>query len=179
VQATDRAHTRLSVGIATVALATVLALAPLLSTQVPRSPLGWLGAVGVLLAGGAAWRLPSLVGGAVAALASEYGLSLYRQADLVDARAPLFAAGLLLLAELAFWTAESHGVLRDERQVVAHRLAVLAVLALGAVALAALVLIAAELPLEGPVARLALGVVAASMVIALIAALSRGRPQRR
>jgi hypothetical protein len=62
---------------------------------------------------------------------------------------------------------------------VAYRLAVLAVLALAAVALAALVLIAAELPLEGPVARLALGVVAASMVIALIAALSRGRPRHR
>jgi nicotinamide riboside transporter PnuC len=179
VAAADRAHTRLSVGIATVALATVLALAPLLSTQVPRSPLAWLGAVGVLLAAGAVWRHPSLAGGAVVALTTEYGLSLYQQRELVDARAPLFATGLLLLVELAFWSAESHRALREDRQVVAHRLAVLAVVALAAVALAALVLIAAELPLEGPVARLALGVAAASMVIALIAALSRGRSQRR
>jgi len=178
MQAPDRAHTRLTVGVATVALATVLALVPLVSTQVPRSPLAWLGALGVLLAAGAAWRYPSLVGGAVAVLATEYGVSLYHQRELVDARAPLLAAGLLLLAELAFWSAESHGALRDDRGVVVHRLAVLAVLALAAVALAALVLIAAELPLEGPVARLALGVAAASTVIALIAALSRGRLQR-
>jgi hypothetical protein len=177
VQAADRAHTRLTVGIVTVALATALALAPLPSTQVPRSPLAWVGALGVLLAGGAAWRYPSLVGGAVAVLATEYAVSLYHQRELVDARAPLFAAGLLLLVELGFWSAESHRALHEDRKVVVHRLAVLAVLALAAVALAALVLIAAELPLEGPVARLALGVAAASTVIALIAALSRGRPR--
>jgi hypothetical protein len=178
MQAPDRAHTRLTVAVGTVALAAVLALAPLVSTQVPRSPLAWLGALGVLLAAGAAWRYPSLSGGAVAVLAAEYGLSLYHQRGLVDARAPLFAAGLLLLAELAFWAAESHGSLRDDREVVVHRLAVLALLALAAVALGALVLIAAELPLEGPVARLGLGVAAASTVLALIAALSRGRARR-
>jgi hypothetical protein len=179
VQAPDRAHTRLTVGIATVALAAALALAPLVSTQVPASPLAWLGALGVLLAAGAAWRYPSLGGGAVAVLATEYGLSLYHQRELVDARAPLFAAGLLLLAELAFWSAESHGSLRDDRRVVVHRLGVLAVVALATVAFGALILIAAELPLEGPVARLGLGVAAASTVIALIAALSRGRAQQR
>ena len=115
MQAPDRAHTRLTVGVATVALATVLALVPLVSTQVPRSPLAWLGALGVLLAAGAAWRYPSLVGGAVAVLATEYGVSLYHQRELVDARAPLLAAGLLLLAELAFWSAESHGALGTAR----------------------------------------------------------------
>lgn len=179
MQTPDRAHTRLGAGVATVALATVLALAPLASTRVPRTPLAWLGALAVLLAAGAAWRFVSLVGGAVAILAVEYGLSLYHQRGPVDARAPLFAAGLLLLVELASWSAESHRLVRDDRAVLTFRLAVLAVVALAAIALGVLILIAAELPLAGPVARLALGVVAASTVLALIAILSRRAAQHR
>ncbi len=173
MQAPDRAHTRLGLGAATVALATVLALAPLASTRAVRTPLAWLGALAVLLAAGAAWRFVSLAGAAVAILAVEYGLSLYHQPGPLDARAPLFAAGLLLLVELAYWSAESHRLVRDDRAVLGFRLAVLAVVALAAVALGAVVLLAAELPLAGPVARLGLGVAAASTVLSLIATLSR------
>lgn len=179
MQAPDRAHTRLVAGAATVALAAVLALAPLAATRAPRTPLAWLGAVAVLLAAGAAWRFVSLAGAAVAILAVEYGLSLYHQPGPVDARAPLFAAGLLLLVELAAWSVESHRLVRDDRAVLTYRLAVLAVLALAAIALGALILLAAELPLAGPVARLALGVAAASTVLALIATLSRRGTQAR
>jgi hypothetical protein len=178
MQAPDRAHTRLAAGVATVALATVLALAPLASTHLPRTPLVWLGALAVLLAAGAAWRIVSLAGVAVAILTAEYGLSLYHQHSPVDPRAPLFAAGLLLLVELAYWSAESHRLVRDDRAVLGFRLAVLAVVTLAAIALGALVLLAAELPLAGPVARLALGVAAASTVLALIAALSRRAAHR-
>jgi hypothetical protein len=173
MQAPDRARTRLGLGAATVALATVLALAPLASTRVARTPLAWLGALAVLLAAGAAWRFVSLAGAAVAILAVEYGLSLYHQPGPLDARAPLFAAGLLLLLELAYWSAESHRLVRDDHAVLGFRLAVLAVVALAAVALGAVVLLAAELPLAGPVARLGLGVAAASTVLSLIAILSR------
>ncbi|HZD74653.1 MAG TPA: hypothetical protein VE776_12360, partial [Actinomycetota bacterium] len=79
---------------------------------------------------------------------------------------------------LASWSVESHPLVRDDRAVLGFRLAVLGVVALAAVALGALVLLAAELPLAGPVARLALGVLAASTVLALIAALSRRTSQR-
>jgi hypothetical protein len=178
MQAQDRTHIRLGLGVATVTLAAVLALAPLASTRVPRTPLAWLGAVAVLLAAGAVWRFVSLTGAAAGILAVEYGLSLYHQRGPVDARAPLFAAGLLLLVELAYWSAESHRLVRDDRAVLGFRLAVLGVVALCAVALAALILLAAELPLAGPVARLALGVAAASTVLALIATLSRRSPDR-
>lgn len=178
MQAPDRAHTRLGVAVATVALAIALALAPLASTRAPRAPLAWLGAVAVLLAAGAAWRFVSLAGVAVAILATEYGLSLYHQRGPVDARAPLFAAGLLLLVELAYWSAESHRLVRDDRAVLGFRLAVLALVGLAAVALGALILLAAELPLAGAIARLALGIAAASTVLALIATLSRRAPHR-
>jgi hypothetical protein len=166
MQAPHRARTRLAAGLGTVALATVLALGPLASTRVPRTPLAWLGALAVLLAAAAAWRFASLAGAAVAILALEYGLSLFHQRGPVDARAPLFAAGLLLLVELAYWSTESHRLVRDDRSVITFRLAVLAVLA-------------AELPVAGPVARLALGVVAASTVLALIASLSRRATHQR
>jgi hypothetical protein len=179
MQAPERARTRLAAGLSTVALAIVLALAPLASTRVPRPPLAWLGALAVLLAAAAAWRFIFLAGAAVAILGAEYGLSLYHQRGPVDARAPLFAAGLLLLVELAYWSTESHRLVRDDRAVVTFRLAVIAVLALAAVALGTLILLAAELPLAGPVARLALGVVAASTVLALIAALSRRATHHR
>jgi membrane protein YdbS with pleckstrin-like domain len=91
----------------------------------------------------------------------------------VDARAPLFAAGYLLLAELAHWSGEAHRQVRDERAVLTHRIAVLALLVLAAVALGALILFAAGLPLAGPLARLALGVTAATITLALIATLTR------
>jgi hypothetical protein len=179
VQAPGRANTRLAAGAGTVALAVALALAPLAATRAPRAPLAWLGAIAVLLAAAAAWRIVPLAGVAVAILAAEYGLSLYHQPGPVDTRAPLFAAGLLLLVELAYWSAgESHRLMRDRRDVIGFRLAVLAVLALAAVTLGALVLLAAELPLAGPVARLTLGVAAASTVLALIALLSRRGRER-
>jgi hypothetical protein len=157
-----------------VALATACALAPLADTGVPRVPLAWLGAIGVLLAAAAAWRSAALVPTAVGVLVAEYVLSLYHRPGPVDARAPLFAAGYLLLAELAYWSTEASGLVRDERAVLGERLTVLAALALGAMALGALVLLAAALPIAGPVARLALGITAAIVTVALIASLTRG-----
>ncbi|HZD00468.1 MAG TPA: hypothetical protein VFA46_09855 [Actinomycetes bacterium] len=176
--APGRADTRVAVAVATVAVAVALALAPLASTRVPAAPLAWLGAFGVLLAAGAAWRWAALVPSAVGVLAAEYMLSLYHRGGPVDARAPLFAAGYLLLAELAHWSGEAHRLVRDERAVVAHRLAVLVVLALGSVALGALILFAAGLPLAGPITRLALGVTAATITLALIASLTRHGARR-
>jgi hypothetical protein len=171
--ASGRSRARLGAAAATVAVAVVMALAPLADTRAPRAPLAWLGALGVLLAAGAAWRWASLIPGAVAVLVAEYVISLYQRAGPVDARAPLFAAGYLLLAELAHWATEAHRLVRDDRGVLSHRVAVLAALILGTMGLGALILLAADLPLAGPVARLALGVLAATVTLALIASLTR------
>ncbi|SRR6266511_1905871 len=171
--ASGRSHTRVGAAAATVAVAVAMALAPLADTRVPRGPLAWLGALGVVLAAGAAWRWAALVPSAVVVLVAEYVVSLYQRSGPVDARAPLFAAGYLLLAELAYWSTEAHRLVRDERDVLGHRLAVLAVLTLATMTLGALILLAAGLPLAGPVARLALGVTAATVTVALIATLTR------
>jgi hypothetical protein len=171
--ASGRSRARLGSAAATVAVAVVMALAPLADTRAPRAPLAWLGALGVLLAAGAAWRWASLVPSALFVLVAEYVISLYHRAGPVDARAPLFAAGYLLLAELAHWATEAHRLVRDDRDVLGHRVAVLAALSLGTMGLGALILLAAGLPFAGPVARLALGVVAATVTLALIASLTR------
>jgi hypothetical protein len=174
VAASGRARTRVGAAAATVALAMACALAPLADTRVPRAPLAWLGAIGVLFAAAAAWRSAALVPTAVGVLVAEYVLSLYHHAGPVDARAPLFAAAYLLLAELAYWSTEASRLVRDERAVLGDRLTVLAALAFGAVALGALVLLAAALPIAGPLARLALGITAATVTVALIASLTHG-----
>jgi hypothetical protein len=176
--AQSRSRTRVGAAVAAVAVALACALAPLADTPVSRAPLAWLGAFGVLLSAGAAWRWAALVPTAVGLLVTEYAVSLYHRGGPVDPRAPLFAAGYLLLAELAHWSTEAHPLVRDEPAVIGHRLAVLALLALATVTLGALVLLAAGLPLAGPLARLALGVVAAITTLALIATLTRRSAQR-
>ncbi|HZD69144.1 MAG TPA: hypothetical protein VFA45_09590, partial [Actinomycetes bacterium] len=123
---------------------------------------------------GAAWRWAALVPTAVGVLVAEYVVSLHHRGGPVDARAPLFAAGYLLLAELAHWSSEAHPQVRDERAVLGRRLAVLAGLTLGTMALGGLILLAAGLPLAGSLARLTLGVTAATVTLALIASLTRG-----
>jgi len=157
-----------------VALALALALVPLVGARVAAGPLLGLGAAGVALAAVAAWRFTGVAPVAVAVLVAEYGLSLYHRqgGGPFDGRAPLFAAGYLLLAELANWSREANPLVRDETPVLAARLALLGATTALAAALGALVLVTAELPLVGAVARLALGLLAAVTAIAVAAALA-------
>ncbi len=172
------APARVATGVAALLLASLLALVPLEAARVPTGPLLALGAAGVLLTAGAAWRFASLVPPAVAVLITEYGLSLYQRQPPFDGRASLFAAGYLLLAEFASWSREAHPLVCDERPVLAARLAVLAITTALAACLGALVLLAATLPLRGPVARLAFGLLAAVTAIAIAAVLALRRASR-
>jgi len=155
-----------------VALAVVLALVPLAGARVPAGPLVGLGVAGVVLVAVAAWWFAGVVPVAVAVLVAEYGLSLWHRGGSFDGRAPLFAAGYLLLAEAANWSREASPLVRDEVPVLAARLALLGVTTMLALALGALVLITAALPLSGAVARLALGLLAAVTAIAIAAVLA-------
>lgn len=169
-----RARTRLACGLAATAVAAVLALAPLASVEGPlRQALAWLAAAGLLLAAGAALRLTSLLAPALLVLLAEYTLVLVRQGDRVHAAAPLVGAGLLLYAELATWAREARPRVRDERAVLAVRAAVVAASTLGAVVVGALVLLAASLPAGEGLARLAVGVVATTATLALVAVVAR------
>jgi hypothetical protein len=113
-------------------------------------------------ASGIAWTL-ALVGAAYAAALAARG------ADSVDAAAPLVGAGLLLLAELAYWSVELRGPGYEERRVVARRLGALTALAFLSVVLGAFVVVLTAAPLGGGLAWDAVGVAAAAGTLAIVA----------
>jgi hypothetical protein len=167
-------RTRLACRVAAVAVAVALALVPLAQVDGPlRAALAWLAAVGLLLAAGAAWPLPSLLGPALVVLLAEHAVVVLGRGDRVDAAAPLVGAGVLLYAELACWAQEARPAVRDEPAVTRSRVAVLAASLAGALGLGALVLLATGLPAGGGLTRLAVGVVAATLTLGLVAAVAR------
>jgi hypothetical protein len=167
-------RTRLACRVAAVAVAAALALVPLAQVDGPlREALAWLAAVGLLLAAGAAWPLPSLLGPALVVLLAEHVVVVLGRGDRVDAAAPLVGAGVLLYAELACWAQEARPAVRDEPAVTRSRVAVLAASLAGALGLGALVLLATGLPAGGGLTRLAVGVVAATLTLGLVAAVAR------
>jgi hypothetical protein len=152
----------------------MLAAAPLAAVTGPlRGALAWLAGLGMLVAAAAALRTGALLGPALVVLLAEYGVVLAGRGDRIDAAAPLVGAGLLLYAELASWAREAHPRVRDDRGVLATRAVVVAGSALAALALGALVLLAAAVPAGGGLARLAVGVVAATATLALVALVAR------
>jgi hypothetical protein len=167
-------RTRLACRAAAVAVAAALALLPLAQVDGPlRAALAWLATVGLLLAALAAWPLPSLLAPALLALLAEHALVVLGRGDRLDATAPLVGAGLLLYAELACWAQEARPAVHDEPAVSRTRLAVLGASLAGALGLGALLLLATGLPAGGGLTRLAVGVVAATLTLGLVAAVAR------
>jgi hypothetical protein len=169
-----RARTRLACGLAATAVAAVLAVAPLAAVKgPPRDAMAWLAGLALVLAALAALRLPSLLAPALVVLLGEYSLVLVGRGERVDAAAPLVGAGLLLFAELASWAGEARPLVRDERPVLTTRAVVVAASTLAALGLGVLVLFAAALPAGGGLARLAVGVLATTAVLALVVVVAR------
>jgi hypothetical protein len=178
VPAPARARTRLACGLAAVAVAAGLAAAPVLGGEVLRPAETWLAVAGVAAAAAGVWRFPALVPVALGLLVAEYAVSTYERGGPVDVRAPLFGAGVVLLAELAGWSRESRALVRDERPVLVARARLLAALVAGALALGAAVLLAAGVPVGGSLTRLAVGVLATTAVVVLVGTLA-GRTATR
>ena len=169
-----RARTRLTCGLAATAVAAGLAAAPLAAVTGPLlQAMAWLAVLGLVLAAAAALGPGSLLGPALVVLVAEYAVVAARGGDRVDAAAPLVGAGLLLYAELASWAREASPRVRDERAVLTRRAAAVAASTLAAVVVGALVLLAGALPVGGSLARLAVGVVAATATLALVTVVAR------
>ena len=169
-----RARTPLALGLAATAVAAVVAVAPLAEVTGPlREALAWVAGLGLVLAAAAALRVGSMLGPALVVLLAEYTVVLVDRGDRIDAAAPLFGAGLLLYAELASWAREASPQVRDERPVLVTRATVVAASALAALGLGVLVLLAAAVPAGGGLARLAVGVVAATATLALVVLVAR------
>jgi hypothetical protein len=129
------------------------------------APVGVFGAA--LLAVGLLGRWPSLLPWAIAFLGAQYAVSLLIRGGSIDELAPLYAAALVLVAELAYWALEERPA-RGGTSVLLGRLAALATLAFGAAATGAAVLVASEGGAGSGLELKILGIVAAAMTLGLL-----------
>ena len=129
----------------------------------------------VALAAGLVLRQPVVIPAAILLLATPYVAMLGFELDGLDTRAPLLAALLFAIAELAYWSLELRGTLADEPGTYLRRIALLSGLAVITVAGGTIVLALAErVPAEGSAFEVA-GAAAAVGAIALVAlAVRRG-----
>jgi hypothetical protein len=96
----------------------------------------------------------------------------------VDPWAPVYAAGVLSVAELAYWSTELRGRAHDAERLTERRAGLIATLALIAVIAGALVFAATSLRIGTGVALDVVGVVAAVGAVAVVAALARTERSR-
>src|SRR4029079_19526870 len=100
-----------------------------------------LAAVGVcLLALGLLTRWPAAIGFALVAVGGAYAVLFAAEGAQLDRLAPAYAAALLLVAELAFWSIESRVPAWTDPELVIWRLARLALACAGAAVLGAVVI---------------------------------------
>jgi hypothetical protein len=133
-----------------------------------------VGGAGVfLLVVGLALGRSAAVPWAIAGLGVAYAATL--EGDELDSRVPLYAAGLLITAELAYWSLRLRRAARDEPGMGLRR--VIGLLVATAVALVAgtMLVAVAQVPLRGGLAVEAIGIVAAIGAIStLLLAARRG-----
>jgi hypothetical protein len=136
-----------------------------------------VGAIGlaavVLLAVALVGRFAGLLPWVFALAGAEYAAFLSLRESTVDGYAPIYGAGLLLVAELAYWSIERR-VPGPPREGLIFRRATLVVAAcVAAGGVGGLILAMAELSVRGGLWLEALGVAAAVGSIALLARLAR------
>jgi hypothetical protein len=90
--------------------------------------------------------------------------------------APLYGCGLLLLAELAYWSLESRVTQRVHGDAITPRLAAVLIVASLSVPAGALVLLAADAGVGRSPAMTAVAALAVAGCVGLLALLARGRP---
>jgi len=127
----------------------------------------------LVLAGGLALGQPAAVPLALVLFGGAYGASLFLGPHALDFWAPLEATGLVLAAELSYWSLELRPWVAAEPGVLARRATILGATGAGTLAVGAAVLGAASAPVGGGVAWEAVGVAAAAGALALVVRLSR------
>lgn len=138
------------------------------------------GALGLaLLALGLASRWPSALGLALAALGGEYAVLFAAEGGRLDRFVPVYAAGLFLVAELAFWSIERRVPAWSEPSLLERRLAFLVGACVAAASVAALVTVLAAAGGGGGIVLEAVGVAAATASLGVLALLvRRSAPER-
>jgi hypothetical protein len=135
-----------------------------------------LGGAGLLVLGcGLALRWSAALAFGIVLLGAEQAVRLTTGPSRVDPWTPLYAAGFLLAAELAWWSMEPRVPAWAEWGTALRRVAVVAAACAGGSVLSALVVLAAGAPLRGGLALEVVGVVAASAALGVVAAVARSR----
>jgi len=124
---------------------------------------------GGVLAGGLFLKQPIVIPAAIIVLAAPYVAALGFEIDGIDTRAPLLAALLFVVAELAYWSLELRGTLADEPGTYLRRVALLATLAVVTIAAGTVMLAVVERVAARGVAIDLAGALAAVGAIALLA----------
>jgi hypothetical protein len=127
----------------------------------------------LLLAGALVLRFAPAVPAAVAILGAEYAALLGFEGEALDTRAPVVAAALLGVAELGYWSVEVRRPVADEAGTSLRRLALLALLLVGVLALGMALLAIVEAVSAGGAAVDLLGAAAAIGAVALLALAAR------
>ena len=132
----------------------------------------------VLLGYASALASPPATVAALVGLGASWAVSAWTRGADAPGGTILAAAGIFVTAELAYWSLEQASV-PDELELVAHRAAVLALRAAGALALVAVVLAALDLHAGGGIVLEAVGAAAAVGLLVLVLMLARaGREER-
>jgi hypothetical protein len=175
IQAPRQARTRLTLTAATALAAAALGAYAAVEAERLRGLLAAGGAAATIaLAAACVLRRPQLAVAGLVLLGAEYAGFFLVRGSTVDQRAPLYAAGFLVVAELAFTAMERRAP--GNRELALHRVIALAALAVAAVALGTLVLAFAAVPAGGGVVLHAVGVVAAVALVVLLGRLALRTP---
>ncbi len=115
--------------------------------------------------------------GALVLLGAAYATNLVLDDARLDVRAPLVAAGLVVVAELAYWSLEERERVRSEPGEALRRMGLVALLAIGALSVAGALLAVTDVVQARGLALDLLGALAAAAVflVVVVAARSSGR----
>jgi hypothetical protein len=158
-----RARPALTWGAASIALAAALAG---ISARSEPALLAVGGAAVFLLGVGLVLGRTAAVPWAIAGLGVAYAATL--SSEEVDGRVPLYAAGLLVTAELAYWALQLRQAARDEPGMALRRVIGLLIAAAAALVAGTLLVAVARLPLRGGLAVEAIGLAAAVGALAIL-----------
>jgi hypothetical protein len=132
------------------------------------------GAAGLLwLMLGLATRWSAALAAGIVFLGAEQAVRLATGPDSVDPWTPAYAAGLLLVAELAWWSIEPRVPAWSDYGLTLRRLAAIVGACAAGALIAAVVVLAAGAPLTGGVGLELTGVLAAVAAVAVVATLAR------
>jgi hypothetical protein len=158
-----------------VCLGALAALPVARASESQRSPALWLVSIAVAALGvGLLLRRTSLVPASLVVVGGVYAAQLAVDDAPLDANAALVAAGLYLTAELAYWSLEERVHVQSEPGETLRRLGLVALLALGALLVAALLLASTDAVRARGLALDVLGALAAAAVLVLVLLTARG-----